>query len=299
MSEEGIDQPKKISRRDFLKLAGIGIGGVTVACAGGEIGKKVIGWFLTPPSEPEVIPPIPTQAPQPDNREFPPDLVFTGESHQYDGEAARIIEGVKKDYGISIISPKTWGEKNEPNMPYGVREIAYIAEAISSLPPEYQTSSRSPREVLLLRAPGSASEGAGGGYNGRRIILFTSETFDGDRQMHGQAGELYGTERDHLKATVTHEYTHSFTEATPGLQDSWNTQAGWSQKSDGSWTNDSPGALIHDGGADVSPGEDIAVSAGLMFVKPESLSPNRRDFFLANPHYASWPTISAYKETQH
>ena len=301
MAETGGDQQHKFSRRDFLKQAGYAIGGVIVGCAGGSLlGREMVSWFLQPQSaEPKKIPETPVQMTPLAKQEFPPDLVFTGKSHKYDGEAARIIEGVKNDFGVSIISPKTWGEKNEPNMPYGIREIAYIAESISQSPPEYRASSRSPHEILLLRVPGSTSEGAGGGYNGRRIIIFTSETFDGDRQMQGQAGDLYGTEGNHLKNAVIHEYTHSFTEATQGLQDTWNIQTGWFQKTDGSWTNDSPGTLIHDGGADTSPSEDIAVSAGLMFVKPDSLSSSRRDFFLTNPHYASWPTIASYKENHH
>lgn len=86
------------------------------------------------------------------------------------------------------------------------------------------------------------------------------------------------------------------TEATQGLQEAWNSQTHWAQRVDGSWNNSDSTTLIHDGGADVSPGEDIAVSAGLMFVKPESLSSNRRDFFLTNPHYASWPTVASYHE---
>ena len=295
----------KLSRNVFLKVVGAAFTGVGLGCLASSPARKFMEWFLQTPktdktptplvTKPPVITATPLETHVPIPQEFPPDLVFKGEAHQYNGDSETIIEGVKKDFGISIISPTTWGEKNEPNLKWDTRSIALIAEAISQLPPEYRSSNRSPREILLMRSPGSTSEGAGGGYNGRSIILFISETFAPDEFLHGEAGRLYGYQRDHLRATVTHESTHSFCEAYPELLKTWIQQTGWVQEIDGKWINRDQTTLIHDGGADANPGEDLAVSAGLMHVQSSSLSKNRATFFLTNDHFASWPTITTYK----
>lgn len=297
MDEGGADTHKKISRRDFLKLMGWGAVAVgleavgATACVNFFLGKK--GTTQPLPSE------IPPSTSQPvDERRFPPDLGFTGEARKFEGEAARIIEGVERDFGVKIISPLTWedsGQVNE-NLPWSMKDVALVAESVSQLPPEYRTSSRSPREILLLRSKGSASEGAGGGYASRRLILFTSETFSPDEKLHGYAGELYGYQRNHLRATVHHEYTHSFTESHPELGQLWIEKMGWKKDPSGNWTNDRPQNLIADGGADKNPGEDIAVSTAVMLVNPNILSTDRRDFFLTNEHYSNWPTVQAFKQ---
>ncbi len=274
-----------ISRREFLLRArNVAIGGCFVGA-----GAVAVKWFLEPST--------------PNNIESPsifsPDLVFNGEKHQYEGKEAEIIEKIKSDFGVSIISPKIWGEKNEINLKYGIKDIMCVAQTISQLPSEYWHSSRSPKEILLLRVPGSNSEGAGGGYNSRRMVLYTSETFDPDLQFQDdKARKMYGKQGNHLRATICHEWTHSFVEENPALLNDFIGRTGW-KSIDDKWKNNNSANLIRDGGADVSPNEDIAVSAGLMLVNSEFLSDDRRNFFLSNPHYQSWSSVTAYKENHH
>lgn len=303
MDEGGADLSRKMSRREFLKLFGF---------TGCVIGLNTIGaiacvkFFMRRKNEnstafTEAIkePPVKTQPAQ-HEQQFPSDLIFTGEERKFEGEAARIIEGVEKDAGVKIISPLTWEENGQikDNLPWSIRDIALVAESVSQLPPEYRVSARSPKEILLLRTPGSMSEGAGGGYGSRRLVLFTSETFSPDEKLHGYAGELYGYQRDHLRAAVHHEYTHSFTEAYPEVGYEWIEKTGWKKAVSGTWINDRPQNLILDGGADKSPSEDMAVSTSVMLVNPKMLSYDRRDFFLTNEHYSSWPTVQAFKQKQ-
>lgn len=297
MDESGADTHKKISRRDFLKLMGWGAVALGLEAAGAT---ACVNFFLGKKNDAQALPPeIPPPTPQPaDERQFPPDLVFTGEARKFEGDAAKIVEGVEKDFGVKIISPLTWEDNGQvkENLPWSTRDIALVAESVSQLPPEYRTSSRSPKEILLLRSKGSASEGAGGGYASRRLILFTSETFSPDEKLHGYAGELYGYQSDHLRAAVHHEYTHSFTEAYPEVGQLWEETTGWKKDTLGNWVNDRPQNLIPDGGADKNPGEDIAVATAVMLVNPNILSADRRDFFLTNEHYSSWPTVQAFKQ---
>lgn len=299
MDEANADLPRKISRREFLKLAGLGTVVVGLEAVGAT---ACVNFFLgrkNGDSTVSIEAPSPTPAqPVDTERQFPPDLVFTGEARRFEGEAGRIIEGVEKDFGVKIISPLAWEDNSQikENLPWSVRDIALVAEAVSQLPPEYRTSNRSPKEILLLRSPGSVSEGAGGGYALRRLVLFTSETFSPDEMMHEKAGELYGYQRDHLRAIVHHEYTHSFTETRPEVGLQWVEEMGWKQDASGNWINEKSQNLIPDGGADKSPGEDIAVSCAVMLVNPKILSEDRRNFFLTNEHYSNWPTIQAYKQ---
>lgn len=231
-------------------------------------------------------------------RESLRDFVYQDEVHTYEGETARIIEQAKRDFGVEILSPTTWvvDEETVENLPWSTRDVAIVAEAVSQLPPAFRNSERAPLQILLIRLPGSVSEGAGGGYTQRNLILFTSETFSPDSQMHAEAGELYGLQRDLLRAAVHHEYAHSFIEAHSELISEWAKQTGWTQDSEGKWVNKNPENLIREAGADSFPWEDIAVSTGLMLVNPKALSEERRNFFLINPHFSNWPTVLDYKE---
>ena len=242
------------------------------------------------------------ESPQPklEEKEFPPAYYYGGEAHQYDGEALAIIERAKEHFGVEITSPTRWmfGEEENENLRWSEREIGLVAEAISQLPPSYlNNNQRSPKQIILLKAPGSASEGAGGGYNGRQLVVYISETFSPDEKLHGPAGSLYGFQRDHLRAAVVHEWTHSFLEAHPKLEQEFVEKTGWMKDSNGDWANQKPDNLIHDGNADKFPGEDISVSAGLFLVNPDALPEDRLDFFLDNAYFSSWSAVQAYQES--
>ena len=217
-------------------------------------------------------------------RLFPPDLEFQGETNQLSEEASLIIEGVRNDYGVQFISPRYW--EGLPNEVWGENEIAAVAEAISSLPPQYHNNnSRSPREILLLRGANSLSQGAGGGYANRQLILLTPSNFAPYENLRDEAGRLYGNQRNQLRATVVHEWTHSFTEAHPELVEDWITQTGWEQGAQGNWHKINPNNELSDGNADKFPVEDIAVSAAILVVNPTSLPEDRINFFLESSFY--------------
>lgn len=251
------------------------------------------------PTPPPIVIQVEEKIPAP-KEEFLPAVVYEGELRTYEGEAARIIEQAKKDFGVETISPTRWmvDEEAVENLPWGTMDIAIVAEAISQLPPAYRNSKIAPLRVLLLRLPGSISEGSGGEYvwGQRKIHLYTSEAFKPDNQMHGVAGELFGLERDDLRAALDHEYTHAFQEAFPEVLSDWARQTGWIQDSEGKWINENPENLIHYSVSDSSPWEDMAVSASLMLVNPKALSEERKEFFLTNPHFSDWPTVLDYKE---
>ncbi|OGG11845.1 hypothetical protein A2Z00_00105 [Candidatus Gottesmanbacteria bacterium RBG_13_45_10] len=281
------------TRREFLQMM---FGGAVGICIGSPIAAGLLRYYLSagplPKQTDTPTPLIPTT-------EFPPDLVFTDKYHEYDDKAAEIIERVKKDFDVTIVSPTTWGEsgKEQTNLPWRTRDIAYVAQAISQLPPAYWHDSRSPREILLLRMPGSSSEGVGGGYANRRMILYTSETFDPETQFRAnESRRMYTTQGNHLRAAVCHEWTHSFMEGNPNIFADFVKQAGWEQiVGKNEWKNLYPKNLIHDCEADVYPSEDVAVSAGLMLVNPDFISQDRRNFFLTEPSYSNWPTVTDYR----
>lgn len=295
ISQETHEQDK-FTRRQLLKMLGAGAVGI---CLATPIAVEIAKFFLPNSSNEKqpATPTISTTSPA-EKPNFPPDLVFTGPAHQYEDETTGIIDRVEKHFGVKIISPKTWGEKGkeQPNLPWGTRDIAYVAQAISQLPPEYHNTNRSPKEILLLRAPRSSSEGAGGGYANRRMILFTSETFDPEAEFRSPVpARLYRNQGNHLRASVVHEWTHSFDESKPDIITHFANQTGWEQVQ-GKWKNRNPENLIHDGGADTSPSEDLAVSAGIMSVNPDHLPADRKNFFLKEQVYSNWPTIVDYKK---
>lgn len=209
--------------------------------------------------------------------------------------AAKIIVEMERNFGVQIISPKTWqwqhGEQASENLSWTIEEIGMLAETMLQLPPEYINNSKSPKTIFLVKQPGSAGGSIGGGYAARKIFYALPEDFDFNKELHGDAGKLYGFERNHFKATIVHEYTHSFVEANPELLNQWIQKIGWKQDQVGVWVNERPQNLIPDGGADKSPNEDIAVSAGIMFVKPEALSNDRKNFFLTSSHYSNWSIV--------
>lgn len=274
-----VEETKRLPRRKFLKF--VGLCGLGVAALTSPVARSAIEWFSRNDTQQSTQPSI-DKKPQ-SSSSFGPDLVFRGETYQYDKEIQDIIDGVKKDFDVNILTPKTWGEKNDLNLPWDLKSVSLVAEALSQLPSEYHKSNRSPREILLLRSSGSSSEGAGGGYNGRSVILMTSENFSPEQPFRGdEAAKLYGLQGDHLRASVAHEYTHSFTEANPKLFTDWVDQMKWIQQEDGKWVNQDVDTVINDGGAAISPLEDMAVSAGLMLVNHFALSPNRIFFFHDN-----------------
>ncbi len=275
----------KYTRREFLGMSALaGTGGIVCVCAETSMIGLMARYFL-----PE----------KPDGKSSD-DLEFSDEIYQYNSEVKRIVEQVKSEFGVKIVSPKTWAipGKEQLNLPWGLKEIALVAQALSQLPPAYFENNRSPREILLLRVFGSAADGGvGGGYIQRRMLLYTSEKFQPETKLDNPTlRSLYLTQGDELRNAVIHEWTHSFTEANPDVLDDFAKQAGWIRQVDGSWKNINPKNLFHHADADILPREDIAVSAGLMLVNPGVLSSDRRNFFLNRPEYSTWSSVTKLKK---
>lgn len=219
--------------------------------------------------------------------------VYAQEANIFSENVANSVKEAEARYGIQIVSPSFFGLNNEPNRLWLDDWIKIVLETLPKLPPEYLTSPRSPKKILLLCAQGSTSEGAGGGYANRELALFLSETFNPNSGFSGDASRLFSSQGKQLESTIVHEYTHSFTEAFPDVLQEWIQKMGWAQDNN-NWINSNPSSLIPEAEADKSPIEDIAVSAQLMYANPTILSSERRQFFLENPHYKNWSSVTEF-----
>lgn len=227
-------------------------------------------------------------------------FLYVGKMHQYNTETRAIIENIEGKSKARIISPTDLVSREgyKQNMPWQSEEFKVISEAVSMLPGAYiEDNYRSPIEILLLKAPQSQENfGVIGGYANRAITLEIFETFSPD----GSFEYPYYNQKDLLLGAIIHEWTHSFTEAHPGILLHWQKSTGWSQNMLGEWVNDRPENLnfLFGLSADTpNPIEDIAVSSAMMVVNPKALDEERIQFFLTNPYYSTWSVVQAYKDT--
>lgn len=290
-----------LSRREFFKK----IGGVSGVLFIDGLGVAAAYFLLRRSRAAAAVASMlfsPSSQPANKGEPYTPGFVFTGEIRTFDGEDAKTVTGIEKEFAVKIISPITWDDDNgqiQANSAWTSEEIALLAKSMRQLPPEYRSSSRSPKEIILFKGsgPDSDNEGVGGGYINRSVLFFISAAFGPDRDFRGEvAGKVFGKQGDNMRANVTHEYTHSFIEAHPELLDDWVQQMGWKQEGSSVWSNSKPQNLLSVDRADDNPVEDIAVSAGLMLVNPAALSKDRINFFLTNKHYADWPVVTSYKK---
>lgn len=244
-----------LSRREFLKVVGVGLGAL-----------------LVPPSISHE------------------DSVFDN-LHQYEGETLRLMNDVWEQHRIYIISQKNW--KYEPNLAWPSEAIECVANTFKSLPPEFLPIDDAMTSIHLVQTPGTDYPGSGGGYNlinnhNRLVILYIAETFSLFNNLPEHQSELYKDTKRMLQATVCHEFTHAFIDKNPQVLSAWIEQIGWSQDGDQNWKNTNPDTLITEALAEKIPYEDIAVSTSLMLVNPARLDDTRRNFFLNTDPFRHW-----------
>lgn len=278
-SDSSNKETPKLTRRGFLR---VGVMGVL-----GALGASSVASAHDNPAPVRVREDVKTKAKELD---FGPDIVFTGESYVYGGESKDLIDSLKRDFGVKVMCPTEW--EGKPNRVWDLESIKIVDQAIRDLPQEYLSSSRSPKEMLLCRQPGSTNDMAGGDYNSRRVILATSDNFEPDKPLSQPYQFIFGTQKDVLVATLTHEYTHSFTEANPKLLEKWINATGWEKDEDENWTNPYKNELIPAYGANMNPVEDIAVSTSLIKCHPGMLLERRKNFFKEEQPYSSWKTAT-------
>ncbi|HHT9138686.1 MAG TPA: hypothetical protein ACFYEK_15755 [Candidatus Wunengus sp. YC60] len=262
---DGAPQEIGFSRRDFLKLT-LSTLAFTSACS--IIDPKLRGS---------------------DSSQYGPDIDFTGlPMYRYDNDTQKIIENTENTLGIKILSPRFW-LKGADNLPWLSRDINYLTEYLLQLPANYLFSDRSPKQIALIKTLGTSSQGVGGGYTSRGLMLFLAEDFSAEATMPGEAGKIYGLQKMHLKYRIGHEYTHSYIEAQNSLLPDFEKQTGWNLVN-GVWVNKLPQNLIHEDNADHNPNEDIATSFGRLFINPSTsyVSNDRHQFFASNPLYHDW-----------
>jgi len=228
-----------------------------------------------------------------------------GESHAVslvDGDFPKMVPNSASEEifqsGATIFSPGIWN--GVENLPWKDSEIAIVTKTLSELPPGYRTTDCAPTRIVLIKVPGTTSPGVGGGYSNGELDLYISEYFLAGAEMYDMAGILYKTQENYLRATLVHEWTHSFIEAQisqdPEFLSGWIQQTGWVLNS-GVWENLRPENLIMDGNSYISPNEDIASSVGLFLVNPDALSESRRNFFLTSPFFADWQAVLDYRNS--
>lgn len=246
-----------LSRRDFIKIAGIGLGAIATS-------KEMFKDF---------------------NQEQPAD----GDSdkfHKYEGKTAEIVERVWIKYGISILSQKEY--MGELNLPWPEDAIEHMANSLPYLPEEYFRMPTTPKRIFLMRKPGTKDgfpNYTGGLYAGGNIALFIPEGFDKNGKLDGEYGKVYFSPKNQMTAAVCHEITHGFIDSNPGTLRKYEKDIGWQKDKDGSYKNLHPENLITESEANKLPSEDIAAAADRMLVNPNCLSKDRIDFFTSTPPF--------------
>lgn len=223
--------------------------------------------------------------------EISPQIDYWSTVRGYEGRSAKLIDNVENKYGVDLVSTTTWihGKTVWENLAWSEGEIEILVEAIDSLPPSYFfENERSPKEVFLIKRPGTDFDDLDGGYTDRKIYLEMPYLFPLDSPMPAPTGAYISNYGDYFKLVIGHEWTHSFTESHPELVDEWAQKTGWYKKSDGSWGNDNYWVVFPDIEVLDNPVEDIASSIGLMLVNPQVLTDDRKEFFLSNEFYSEW-----------
>ena len=79
-----------------------------------------------------------TPTPTPDL--FPPDYTYNGPKNALDNSVAPLIESVKSQYDIDIISPTIWNDgagNTIPNVAWTAHELSTLVNVLQRLPPLY------------------------------------------------------------------------------------------------------------------------------------------------------------------
>ena len=260
-----------ISRREFLKLSGLGLAGLLVPPS---INLGALAYDAEKNSVFDLL-------------------------HQYEGKTRKLMDEAWNKYRVYMVSEKNW--KYEPNLAWPSEAVECVANTFESLPQEFLPIDDAITSIHLVRTPGTDFPGSGGGYNlinnhNRLMILYIAETFSLSNVLPEHQYELYKDTEKMLKATVCHEFTHAFIDKNPPILSSWIEQTGWYQHSDQSWSNTNPDTLITEALAEKLPYEDIAVSTSLMLVNPARLDDTRRNFFLNTGPFRHWSAVLAYKQ---
>lgn len=203
------------------------------------------------------------------------------------GEVKDVINYVEDKYEVQLPDPSTkYPTANYPhNSLWRLPEIRILRTTFDELPSTYFNHAHAPEVVLVYKQGSSGS--AGGGYDPKigYLLIFLPENFDPNVTFpdNSIAQAYYKTEGKHLEAVIAHEMTHGIDESNfPYLLIDWCNATCW-QRQNGSWTNSCPQDMLHDGGADKDPVEDIAVSASLYVVNPSVLSQSRFQFLKNDP----------------
>jgi hypothetical protein len=215
-----------------------------------------------------------------------------GRLNEFTGAELQIVDLIKRQYGISVISPRTWSIDGEEfkNEPWNAGELTVIWEVIGDLPPSYLDQEVRPREIVLKKMPWNAEEGERGRIpDPRTMYLSLYEGFHVYRA--GQPGEVFGDPRGMIRFVVGHEWSHLFTASHPEVLQDWIKATGWEQDEHGEWVNEEIQGIAGIASGSSVPDEDFANSVAFMDVNPALLSSDRIDFFRDCKYFDGWGAL--------
>ncbi len=257
---EDVDYSKTIvSRRSFLKLAGILAGG---AALGGlnikyDDKEKTHNILKNKPNNKEV-----ERLTQKDN-------------------IAQIIEYIKNKYNCEIIFPDSYTQGEKTNE-WQKNEIDIFKNTLDELPETLTKNPNFPKVIYLFKVSEQERYSYNGlvqsAYGNREIFIAISDIFEEDKIAIGIERQMFVTQGESLSGSITHEITHSFLEAYPKIFDEWIKKFFWYQNLNGSWSNLYPENIIPQANAEMSPEEDFAVSVSVYQHNRTLLSKDRIEF---------------------
>lgn len=259
MREDDEYSTTTISRRSFLKLAGIlaggaALGGINIESDDTEKTHNILK-----------------------NKPNTKDLEQLAQKENI----AQIVEYIKNKYNCEIIFPDSYTQ-GEKTIEWKKNEINIFKDTLDELPETLTKNPNFPKIIYLFKVSEQERYSYNGlvqsGYGNREIFIAISDIFEEDKIAIGIERQMFVTQGEYLSGSIAHEIAHSFLEAYPKIFDEWIKKFYWYQNLNGSWSNLYPENIIPQANAEISPEEDFAVSVSVYYHNRALLSKDRIEF---------------------
>lgn len=257
----------RLSRRDFLRLAGLGLGAVAFSSVS-EYAERM-------EAETEKTGVVSKE--------------WNDQLYRFNISTEMAINELYCSKGIYVCNLKKWN--GNENLAWPEDAITEMIKSIDLLPDSYLCDGNKPKFIFLVRSIGTTQDSVGGGYAKGSISLYISESFDiWKPRLCGVQGEIYGSALSHMRANIAHEFTHIYEERQEDIFNRFVEYAKW-KMIDGKWVNNDPDTLMVEARAELDPYEDLAVTVARWSANSESVSESRRWFMQEVEPYKSWRPI--------
>ncbi len=207
--------------------------------------------------------------------------------NSFDSMSLNLISQITTKYGIKVISPQIVACKQ--NIVWSSGEIEILLDTLDELPPAYIYHNSKFPHLIKLYKPVNTSGSSGGVYADSAIDLYLPS----DIVWYD---DPYNKQRDHLKGSIIHEFTHSYIAAHPKILEDFIYKTGWKKNYSEQWYLPIDAEMPPTSYAYNNPAEDLAETVDNAKIDPMLLSPKRINFLLAHDDFAGWDALEPYRK---